>query len=495
MSFYPSEHSTHMYGSVIGIALGLVFLRTVAKVLRAPTSRVPGPWYSKWTSLVLDFYFLTGKRSFYVHALHQQYGPVVRIAPNEIDITDLEAVKTIYSTKETFRKSNFYRRIVAQDQQSMFSTVDIDFHRRHRRLLASPMSESSLKSMTARVDARAQLAVEKMGQEMKSRGATDVFKFWLFMATDVIGELTFGDSFRMLELGHKNEYVGELERVGRMGALRATFPSLVGFSRIIPLPIFRQAQEASQNLRRYASESLDRYRRLVVASPDLVQQTLFTKLFKAEKEDTMPFNEIRDEALSYLVAGSDTTSNTLTFLTWSVCRNPRLRASLVEELQKLPADFTEAQLRDLPLLNHIIDETLRLYSAAPSGLPRVVPPGGIELAGYWFDEGTVVCAQAYSMHRESTIYPNPDAFVPSRWAEPTKAMKEAYMPFGRGPRVCIGQHLAQIELRLATARFFLAFPEAKMSSLEGMSDLDMEPRIHFLLAPSGSRCLVQAQAR
>ncbi|EQL01619.1 Cytochrome P450 [Ophiocordyceps sinensis CO18] len=471
------------------------------QVLGAPTSRVPGPWYSKWTSLVLDYHFLKGQRTVYVHALHRQYGPVVRIGPNEVDVTDLDAVRAIYGTKETFRKSDFYRRLVPGGQQSMFSTADVDFHRRHRRLLAGPMSETSLKSVTGQVDARVRLAVDKMGQEMKSRGAVDVSKFWLFMATDVIGELTFGESFRMLELGEaslhtrpgKNEYVGDLERVNRMSAIRVTFPSLVRFSRIVPLPVFKRAQETGQNFARYATESLIRHRKLVEADPDLVRQTLFTKLFKAEDDDTMPFDEVRDEARSYIIAGSDTTSNTLTYLTWSVCRNPRLRVALVDELQKLPADFTDAQLRHLGLLNHVIDETLRLYSAVPAALPRVVPPGGVELAGYRFDEGTVVCAQAYSMHRDHDIYPNPDAFVPSRWADPTKAMKEAYMPFGRGPRVCIGQHLAQIELRLATARFFLAFPNAQMSSLEAMSDLDMKPRMHFLLSPSGGRCLVEAR--
>lgn len=374
-------------------------------------------------------------------------GPVVRIGPNEVDITDIEAVKVIYNHKETFVKSNFYRRLVVRGQESIFSTVDTTYHRRHRRLLAGPMSESSLKTMITAVDDRVRLAVRRMGQETKTRGATDVFKWWLFMATDVIGQLTFGESFQMLDkgevhipphgaraslmAGQKNQYARDLERVGRVGALRSVFPWLANAN--IPLPLFRQAKEAGQNMKLYATESLDRYRHLVDANPDLAQQTLFTKLFKAEKDDTLPFNEIRDEAVSYIVAGSDTTANTLTFLTWSVSRDAALRKALVDELRTLPADFTESQLRDLPLLNHIIDETLRLYSAAPSSLPRVVPPGGVELAGYWFDEGTTVETQAYSLHR-GDAFPDPGAFIPSRWEEPTKAMKDAYMPFGRGSR-------------------------------------------------------------
>ncbi|POR38265.1 Uncharacterized protein TPAR_01529 [Tolypocladium paradoxum] len=470
----------------IAVVLGYL-LRTVYRVFRAPTSHIPGPWYSKWTRLILDFHFLSGSKCHYVHALHQLYGPVVRISPNEVDITDIDAVKTIYATKETFRKSQFYRRLAVPGRQALFNTVDIAFHRRHRRLLAGPMSESSLKSMIPKVEARVVLAISRIGEEIKIRGLADVFKWWLFMATDVIGELTFGDSFRMLELGHASS----ADPI--VGAIRATFPSLVRFCNIVPLPVFRRAHEAGRNLSRYATESLERYRRLVAADSDLAQHTLFFQLFKADEDGKMPFNEIRDEAENYITAGSDTTSNTLTYLIWAVCRDSNTRMTLLNELRTLPPDFAEAQLRRLPFLNQVISETLRLYSAAPSGLPRLVPRGGVELAGYWFAENTEVCAQAFSMHRDPIIYPAPEQFLPSRWASPTTAMRDAFMPFGRGARVCIGRHLALIELRLAAARFFLTFPEARVSSLEGMCDSDMKPVIHLLLSPSGGRCLIEAK--
>ncbi|PNY23763.1 sterigmatocystin biosynthesis P450 monooxygenase [Tolypocladium capitatum] len=478
---------------IIGSVLVLAVLRSVYQVLREPTSRVPGPWYSKWTSIVLDFHFLRGKRTRYIHALHHKYGPVVRIGPKAVNITDVAAVKSIYGTKEVFRKSHFYRLITAPGQESIFTTNNVEFHRRHRRLLAGPMSESSLKSLIPTVHDRVELAVEKIGAEMKALGYADVCKWWLFMTTDVIGELTFGDSFRMLELGRKNDYARELERIGRMLSIRTTFPSLGRLSRVLPfpLPVVSGAVRAGLMLTTYATQSLERYQGLVAANPDLVPQTLFTKLFQAG-EDGMAFNEIRDEAQAYIVAGSDTTATSLTYLTWAVCRNPGLREALVEELRTLPEGYAEAQLRDLPFLNMVIDETLRLYGAAPAILPRSVPPGGAELAGYRFQEGDVVSTQAYSMHRDPVIFPRPDEFIPTRWASPTKLMKDSFMPFGRGPRVCIGMHLALIELRLAVARFFLAFPEARMSSAEGMCDEDMEPSVYFLQVPSGGRCLVQS---
>lgn len=83
----------------------------------------------------------------------------------------------------------------------MFTARDMEQHARYRRLLSGPMSESSLKSVEHIVRARVDLAIERMAEEMKKRGAADVMKWWQFFSTDVIGELTFGESFRMLEIG------------------------------------------------------------------------------------------------------------------------------------------------------------------------------------------------------------------------------------------------------------------------------------------------------
>lgn len=83
----------------------------------------------------------------------------------------------------------------------MFLSTDIDFHRRHRRLLASPMSQSSLVSLIPRIETRVRQAIDRISEDIHTNGSVDICRWWLFMATDVIGELTFGDSFRMLDLG------------------------------------------------------------------------------------------------------------------------------------------------------------------------------------------------------------------------------------------------------------------------------------------------------
>ncbi|KAI1258955.1 cytochrome protein [Xylariaceae sp. FL1019] len=454
-----------------------------------PTRHIPGPWHTSWTKAVYNYHFLAGTRCEYVHALHAKYGPAVRIGPSHVDFMDIEAYKTMYGSRESFRKSQFYRLLAVDGQQGLFNTVDVEFHRRHRRLLAGPMAESSLlQTVLPVLEARVAVVISKIREEVATRGAADVYKWWLFMATDIIGELSFGESFRMLELD-------ELEQGSLVGALRATLPPfLLRVSSFIPLRFMNLAHEAGERMTQYAVVSLDRYRKLVDKGADAdMPETLFYKVFKASGEGTMPYNEIRDEALNYIAAGSDTVSITLTYLTWELSRKPEIKQRLLEELRMLPADFGALELRDLPFLNQVMDETLRLYCAAPPPFPRVVPNDGAHLAGYYLPSGIEVSAQAFSMHRDTTIFPSPEEFRPERWASPTTAMKDSLVPFGRGARVCIGQHLARIELRLATARFFLAFPNVCMSSLEGMTDDDMKPVIQLFLTSKGKRCLLEAK--
>ena len=246
--------------------------------------------------------------------------------------------------------------------------------------------------------------------------------------------------------------------------------------------------------------------------------TLFSKLFKAGEEG-MSDEEVIADAQAYIIAGSDTTAVTLTYLVWSICRDDGIKQNLLEELSSLPDDFDAAHLRDLPYLNGVIDETLHVYGAAPASLPRMVPTGGANLSGFWIPGGTTVTAQAYTMHRNPSVFPRPETFDPSRWATPTKQMKESFMPFGAGSRskshsilagvaivaepklidvsanqirclVCLGINLARMELRLAVALFFRRFPSARVSGREGMVDQDMDEVIYFLLGPKGRRCLI-----
>lgn len=167
--------------------------------LTGPVSSLPGTQLSKWTDLPLRLTILTGRRAQYVHALHEKYGAVVRIGPREVDISDRTAARQIHRANSGFLKSSFYA--TGGRFQSMFSTRDPVFHAKRRRLLGGCFTEAALAKLEPTILNLAQTAVVKMGKESRAHGCVDVLKWWTLLAMDVIGQLSFGQSFDMVERG------------------------------------------------------------------------------------------------------------------------------------------------------------------------------------------------------------------------------------------------------------------------------------------------------
>lgn len=117
--------------------------------------------------------------------------------------------------------------------------------------------------------------------------------------------------------------------------------------------------------------------------------------------------QVRNEATNFIVAGSDTTAVTLTYLVWAVLKRPQLRAALEEEVDALSPELLPEELQQAPLMNSIIDEALRLYGAAPGPLPRTVPEGGATLGDHFIPAGTTVTTHAYTLHRDPDIFLDP----------------------------------------------------------------------------------------
>ena len=119
-----------------------------------------------------------------------------------MDVTSLSALRTIYSTRETFIKYQpFYSALVDRKKESVFSTSDVALHRRHRRLLGASLTESALRSVEPFVKEKVKIVLDHMKKENTARGCVDVMKWWVFLTTDIIGELSFGEPFGMLEIG------------------------------------------------------------------------------------------------------------------------------------------------------------------------------------------------------------------------------------------------------------------------------------------------------
>jgi benzoate 4-monooxygenase len=164
----------------------------------------------------------------------------------------------------------------------------------------------------------------------------------------------------------------------------------------------------------------------------------------------LPDMEVKAEALTQLIAGSDTTGNTITHIVDMLCRHPEALKALQRELDAaFPApvdrDFvaTFEDCKDLPYTESVINETLRLRTTVSVGLPRVVPKGGAHVCGRFFQAGTVLSTPTYTTHRDVRVW-GPDAleFRPERWCGPRVGeLEKAFLGFSYGPRACIGRNV------------------------------------------------------
>ncbi|KAK5168932.1 uncharacterized protein LTR77_006241 [Saxophila tyrrhenica] len=467
----------------------------VYRGLCGPLSHIPGPLVSRFTRLRLKVAVLQGERVRYIHRLHEQYGPIVRVSTEEISLADIKAAKIVYKVGGLYLKSDFYDAFTGrQPVGNAFSMVDFHEHSRHRRLTSANFTEKWISNMEPFIADITRSATARMADEASRHGFTDVFKWFTFMATDVIGESSFGTSFRMVERGQKDQYIRDLENVTGSGVIRSEFSLFFRIMKQIPVGPAKEIANIIKRLQSYGRESIERYYTSLNADPEHVKPTLLTKEFALVDAGEMSLEQIQRDAVGNIIAGTDTTALTATNAVWLLSQHPDIEQKLIRQVSELPSDFKNDDLQKVSLLQSIVNETLRLRGTISQGLPRTVPPGGAEFCGYFVPGGSVCGIQSHTMHRDPSIWPHPEVFDPSRWDEPTKDQLHAFLPFGGGSRVCLGMHFAQLELRHALANFYRAFPYGvRASQAEGFTEADMTPMAFFIDGPRGKRCLMESR--
>jgi cytochrome P450 len=168
-----------------------------------------------------------------------------------------------------------------------------------------------------------------------------------------------------------------------------------------------------------------------------------------DEGNPMSKQQLRDEVITLFIAGHETTANALAWAFYLVAQDPAAEARLLQELAPLQGKPpTMGDLAQLPYSEQVIKEAMRLYP--PAGGVTRQPIHDIELGGYPIAKGSTIAISTYVMHHDPALYPDPDRFDPDRFTPENEANlpKYAYLPFGGGPRVCIGNSFALLEARL-----------------------------------------------
>ncbi|GFR31291.1 cytochrome P450 3A8, partial [Trichonephila clavata] len=180
-------------------------------------------------------------------------------------------------------------------------------------------------------------------------------------------------------------------------------------------------------------------------------------IFKTVTQKNLSMNELVAQCIIFFIAGYDTTASTLSFSTYILALYPDIQEKVFEEivdtLKFTNGELTYEALQNMKYLDNIISETLRLYPPAVRVERMAVADYKLGDTGITIPKGMIVTIPAYAMHRDPELFPDPEKFDPDRFTpeERTKRDPYAYLPFGAGPRNCVGMRFALMEIKVCLA--------------------------------------------
>ncbi|KAL2222194.1 cytochrome P450 [Thermoascus aurantiacus ATCC 26904] len=404
-----------------------------------PLSKVPGPPLAACTSLWLAYHTYVGDECTVVHALHKKHGPVLRVGPNDVDISDGEAVAPIYLDRGGFQKARAYSKFDIDGRPTIFSTLTTA-ERAHRAKAVVPLfSTAAIRNSSHVLSTVVDEFVARLQREARTGRPVNVLNLTRCMAVDAVSSYLF-----------QRNYGGIAEDASEMSA-SAFVDAYVGVGAFFNIPgkigdVVMHVVDYLTSTERTAKsfKAVDDYVHKLIgsAAPGSYPRRLLER--SVAKDQTMI------ECKDLIFAGSDSTGmNTATIL-WYLARNPDVYARLRQEVLERKENGEDVSAG--PYLRGVVREGLRLSWANPIRLPRVVPEGGWSFKGFYFPPGTNVGVSSWELHRDERVFPDADRFLPERWLDPTDEMLRNFFAFGKGSRACIAQNLGSAELALATQK-------------------------------------------
>lgn len=379
--------------------------------------------------------------------LKQEYGDVVYFtlgAERVFLLSHPAAVRDVLVThQQNFTKSRGLERAKKLLGDGLLTSEGAT-HLRQRRLLQPAFHRDRLAAYAAVMVEHA----DRLRGRWQDGGTYDVSKEMMRVTLSIVGKTLF-DS----DVDSKADEVG----VAVTEVLATFWYSLLPFQPLIErlsLPVLRRGRAARARLDALIDAMIDERR---AAGRD--HGDLLSMLIVAQDDDAavppagargLSNRQIRDESITILLAGHETTANALTWTWYLLSQHPAIEERLRREVDdilegRLP---TLADLGRLPIVERVITEALRLYPPAWVIGRRAIGPYAVD--GFTVPPRSMIFMSPYVVHRDARFFPNPERFDPDRWTPEFKAAlpKFAYFPFGGGARTCIGDQFALMELAL-----------------------------------------------
>ncbi|KAI0888399.1 cytochrome P450 [Annulohypoxylon maeteangense] len=445
-----------------------------------PLSHIPGPWLSRGTYLPEFYYDLMkyGRYTKRIQKMHEKYGPIVRISPDEVHCSDINFVDEIYAVGNRKRNKPLHLISGSAHTESGFGTMDHALHKLRRGPVAKFFARGMISRLEDDIHKLSQVLCDKI---LKSGDSPiDVVVAYSCFASDTISSYCFGESFGFLdqEGWYPNFHVPEIAILKPAFALRF-------------FPVLRHLFSLGDYFMDYLPADFALLiRTLRVDVPKQVKSvqaeldsgvvrdrpTIFSSLLELPREQKEAL-VLGDEAAALLGAGTITASWTLSVITYVLLTKPEMLAKLTKELEDAIDDPRHLPnwnvLETLPYLDGVIQEGLRLSYGVSARSPRVATEENLVYRGEWnkkpveyvIPKGYAIGMSCVISHHNEDIFPDSYSFKPERWldAENRKQLDRGMFAFSKGSRSCLGMNLALCEIYVALAALTLrVFPRARL---------------------------------
>ncbi|KAI3394513.1 hypothetical protein diail_2602 [Diaporthe ilicicola] len=474
-------------GLSLGQAIGLITLAVVLyhafniiyNLKFHPLSSFPGPLARRASRIPYTLSILRGRPHSDTTSLHRQYGPVIRVAPNELAFADPSSWKDVMGggSKELSKWAEVYL-IPEFLPPHLQNTVDKEHHKMLRRAVAPGFSDQSLRAQEGLITKYIENLVDRLRESCIAGGRFDgslgpdteksgsggdsaVFNlenWYRFTVFDIIGDLALGESFGCLNGADFHPWIKGMTDAGKaMWLLTAAsmYPVAKKITNWLFKTVATRGFEMHNNrlkpmMERRIAQGTDR--------PDMINPIIMKK-----DEWGLTANDMISHATVFIGAGSETTAGVLTAVTSFLLENPdkldRLKQEVRSTFKSQNTISLDAVNSRLPYLAACTEEALRLYPQ--TGVPSLRISGENDIiCGIPVPPKTVVGIWVWSMYRDPKLFANPDEFHPERFlgdSEYANDDRDAFKPFFTGARDCIGRGLAVMELRLILAYMIYNF--------------------------------------
>ena len=358
-----------------------------------PLARFPGP--KLWAAYRLPFIIsmVRGNLAHQTKAFHAKYGSIVRTAPDEISFTDEHAWRDIYAHRAghqdfpQVKKWNTIPSLGKIKRPAHILNANNADHSRIRKLFSHAFSEKALAEQEPLIQSYVDLLINQLRKqvEMSKGSALNISTWYSFLSFDIIGDLGFGESFNCLKDVKYHAWVGVT--VGQFKV--ATFAIAMQYysagrwllQNCMPQKMYSNIVKHNQ----FSDGMVRRRLNLKVERPDFLSEVQ-----KHNDEKGMTIEEVVETSRIMIIAGSESTSFTLSGISSHLARNPDAMEEIVREIRgtfKNESLITSGAVYKLPFLNAVLQEGLRLFPAVPDGFRREIPPGGDTVCGEWLPEG------------------------------------------------------------------------------------------------------------